>query len=86
MLECRLADALGVRIFGYISFRTAMAGLFAFALTLALGRPAIAWLRRNRVGEDVTKTDSAELAEHASRSGKQGSLTSRLRNDRGSRP
>ncbi|MEE8467435.1 MAG: phospho-N-acetylmuramoyl-pentapeptide-transferase [Planctomycetota bacterium] len=69
------SDVMGMQLFGYISFRTAMAGLTAFALALVMGRPAIAWLRRHRVGEDVTKTDSIELAELAQRMGKKDTPT-----------
>jgi phospho-N-acetylmuramoyl-pentapeptide-transferase len=65
-----LRDMLEMQLFGYITFRTAMAGLTAFAVALALGRPAISWLARHRVGEDVSKTDSFELAEIAKRMGK----------------
>jgi len=65
-----LRDMLEMQLFGYITFRTAMAGLTAFAVALALGRPTIGWLSRHRVGEDVSKTDSLELAEIAKRMGK----------------
>lgn len=70
MVPGLLTDLLGVPLFEYISFRTAMAGLTAFALALVLGRPAIAWLLRHRVGEDVTKTESADLARVAHEMGK----------------
>lgn len=75
MLPLLLDDLLGLQLFGYISFRAAMAGLTAFALALWWGRPVIAWLARHRVGEDVTKTDSRELAEHAQRMGKRDTPT-----------
>jgi phospho-N-acetylmuramoyl-pentapeptide-transferase len=55
-------ELLEVNLFRYISFRVAAAALSAFALALWWGRPAIAWLRRHRVGERVDKTDSADLA------------------------
>jgi hypothetical protein len=42
-----------------------MATLTAFALALAFGGPAIRWLARHKVGEDVTKTDSPGVAAHA---------------------
>ena len=58
-------DFLGVRIFGYITFRVAMAGLTAFALAMLVGKPAIAWLERQGVGEDVSKAPLAELADKA---------------------
>lgn len=75
MLHALLHDGLGVRLFGYISFRAAMAALTAFTLALWWGRPAIAWLRRNRVGEDVTKTAAPELAAAAHAGGKAGTPT-----------
>jgi phospho-N-acetylmuramoyl-pentapeptide-transferase len=55
-------ELLEVNLFRYISFRMAAAALSAFVLALWWGRPAIAWLRRHRVGERVDKTDSADLA------------------------
>jgi len=70
-----LNDLWGMQLFGYITFRTAMAGLTAFAVALALGGPVIAWLRRHRVGEDVTKTDSIDLAKLAQRMGKKDTPT-----------
>ena len=74
-----LAD-LCVRLFGtslceYISFRAAMAALTSFAVALALGGPTIRWLRRHRVGEDVTKTAARELAELSQRMGKHETTT-----------
>ncbi len=68
-------DILGIRLFGYISFRVAMAALTSFALALWWGRPMIAWLRRNRVGEDVTKTDAHDLAKLSREMGKAGTPT-----------
>jgi len=70
-----LGDLLEMQLFGYISFRTAMAALTAFAIAVCVGRPTIAWLRRNRVGEDVTKTDSVALAEMAQAMGKKDTPT-----------
>jgi phospho-N-acetylmuramoyl-pentapeptide-transferase len=52
-----LDDLLGVRLFGYISFRVAMAGLTAFLFALWWGRPVIAWLRAHRVLEDLSASD-----------------------------
>jgi len=75
MLPGLFDDLLGWRLFGYISFRMAMAGLTAFALALAAGGPTIRWLARHKVGEDVSKTDSAELAQHAQRVGKRNTPT-----------
>jgi phospho-N-acetylmuramoyl-pentapeptide-transferase len=70
-----LADLLGVQLFGYISFRMAAAGLTAFVLALLGGRHMIPWLRRRGVGEDVSKSDSADLAAHAAKVGKGGTPT-----------
>jgi phospho-N-acetylmuramoyl-pentapeptide-transferase len=75
MLPQLLEDVLGWRLFGYISFRMAMAGITAFALALWWGGPTIRWLARHKVGEDVTKTDSPELAEHSQRVGKRDTPT-----------
>ena len=63
-------DELGIRLFGYISFRVAMAALTGFALAVWWGRPTIAWLKRRRVQENVAKSDSAELARAAAEAGK----------------
>jgi phospho-N-acetylmuramoyl-pentapeptide-transferase len=63
------------RLFGYISFRMAMAALFAFAFALWWGRPVIAWLRAKKLGEDVSKVDSAALAAKAEAAGKKGTPT-----------
>ncbi|MFT5049940.1 MAG: phospho-N-acetylmuramoyl-pentapeptide-transferase [Chlamydiales bacterium] len=63
-------DVLGVQLFGYISFRTAMAGLTAFALALYAGRPVIRWLHSHQVQENVEKTDLIDLAKMAQKMGK----------------
>jgi len=68
-------ELLGLDLFGYITFRAAAAGLTAFALALWWGAPAIRWLQRHRVGEDVKKTDSADLARMAEAMGKQSTPT-----------
>lgn len=75
MLPGLFRDIFDMALFGYISFRTAMAGLTAFALALAFGAPTIAWLKRHRVGEDVTKTDSYELGKLAQKMGKHDTPT-----------
>ncbi len=75
MLSQFLDEIVGWRLFGYISIRMAMAGFTAFALALWWGGPTIRWLARHKVGEDVTKTDSPELAEHSSRVGKRDTPT-----------
>lgn len=68
-------DLFGIRIFGYITFRVAMAGLTAFALALLMGKPVIAWLRRQGVGEDVSKGPLDELVKKAESMGKKGTPT-----------
>jgi len=65
----------GLPLFGYITFRAAMAMLFAFAFALWWGKPAIAWLKRHKVGEDVTKTDSKDLAVLSEKMGKKNTPT-----------
>jgi phospho-N-acetylmuramoyl-pentapeptide-transferase len=50
-------DWLGIRLFGYITFRAAGAGLTAFVLALWWGKLTIGWLMTHRVLEDVSKTD-----------------------------
>ena len=64
-----------VQLFGYTTFRVAAAALTAFALALWWGKPAIAWLRRHRVGEDTTKTDQRELADLTVKMGKKDTPT-----------
>ncbi len=75
MLPDLLRTLFDLEVFRYISFRTAMAGLTAFALGLALGRPTIAWLKRHRVRENVAKTGSIELAQLSQRMGKHDTPT-----------
>ncbi len=70
MLHAIVHDWLDIRLFGYISFRVAMAALCAFGLALWWGAPAIAWLKRHRVREEAAKTESAVLAKSAEESGK----------------
>lgn len=57
MIPGLLSDALGLPLFGYITFRAAMAGLTAFLLALWWGRLTIRWLHAHQVHEDLTKTD-----------------------------
>ena len=70
MLYALVHETLGLRLFGYISFRVAMAVLTAFAFALVLGGPTIRWLVAHRVRENVERTDAPELAAHAKASGK----------------
>lgn len=57
MIPGLLSDALGLPLFGYITFRAAMAALTAFVLALWWGRLTIRWLNAHKVHEDLTKTD-----------------------------
>ena len=75
MLADLCVRLFGTSLFEYISFRAAMAALTSFAVALALGGPTIRWLRRHRVGEDVTKTAARELAELSQRMGKHETTT-----------
>ena len=65
-----LYDWMGVRLFGYISFRVAMAAVTAFLFALWWGGPAIRWLKRHRVRENTGKSDAPELARAAEAAGK----------------
>jgi len=53
-------DILGLHLFGYITFRVAMAALTAFGIALFAGGPAIAWLKRQRAAEDPAKFDAQQ--------------------------
>ncbi len=75
MLTAFLDRFFDISLFGYISFRAAMAALTAFVCAILVGKPAIAWLKAHRVREDVTKTDSIDLAELAQRMGKHDTPT-----------
>ena len=55
MLPGLFDDVLGLRLFGYISFRIVMAALTGFLLALFLGGPVIAWLKRHRVASVPTR-------------------------------
>ena len=57
MLPGIFDDALGMQLFGYVTFRVAMAGLTAFLFALWWGNSVIRWLKSHRVLEDVEKTD-----------------------------
>lgn len=67
-------DHLGIQLFGYISFRMAMAALTAFAFAIWWGRPAIEWLRAHKVREGV-KGDQADLDLLTEKSGKKSTPT-----------
>jgi len=70
VLYALLHDRADLRLFGYISFRMAMAALTAFALALWWGKHVIAWLGKNRVREDVSKAPHEELVKLAQKAGK----------------
>jgi phospho-N-acetylmuramoyl-pentapeptide-transferase len=70
VLHAILHDWLGLRLFGYISFRAAMATITAFGLALWWGGPMIRWLKSHRVREDVSKSASLELRKAAVETGK----------------
>ncbi|MCC6673130.1 MAG: phospho-N-acetylmuramoyl-pentapeptide-transferase [Planctomycetes bacterium] len=53
----------GATLVNYVSFRAAAAVLFAFGIAIFLGARFIPWVRRIGLGEDTSKTDSAQLAE-----------------------
>ena len=70
MLYILLHEWAAVRVFGYISFRMAMAALTAFALALWWGKLVIRWLDSRAIREDVSKAPTAELAAAAQHAGK----------------
>jgi len=51
-------DIFGLHLFGYITFRVAMAALTAFGIALFMGGPTIAWLKRQRAAEGSSKFDA----------------------------
>lgn len=50
-----------LNIFQYITFRSAMAAITAFLLSLVFGPSVINYLRKKKIGEKITKGDSIEL-------------------------
>jgi phospho-N-acetylmuramoyl-pentapeptide-transferase len=74
MLPGIFDDLLGVQLFGYISFRVAMAALTAFAFALWWGKPAIEWLRARKFREGP-KGDQAELDALTQKSAKKDTPT-----------
>lgn len=70
MIPGLLDDILGVRLFGYISIRVAMAALTGFALALWSGKHTIAWLKSHRVRESNSITGSEDLDKHSEAAGK----------------
>jgi phospho-N-acetylmuramoyl-pentapeptide-transferase len=70
LIHALLFEGADVRLFGYISFRMAMAALTAFLLSLWWGKHVIRWLTARRIREDVTKAPHAELVKLAESAGK----------------
>ncbi|QDU66706.1 phospho-N-acetylmuramoyl-pentapeptide-transferase [Engelhardtia mirabilis] len=75
MLAELLGRLFGYSLFDYLSFRTAMAAMTAFALALITGGPTIAWLRARSVRDNVDTSGSADLAEKARQGGKNDTTT-----------
>ncbi|HIG12627.1 MAG: phospho-N-acetylmuramoyl-pentapeptide-transferase [bacterium] len=61
MIPAVLENWLGIRLFGYITFRAVACGMTAFLLALWWGQLTIRWLKANKVTEDLTKTDLVPL-------------------------
>jgi len=70
MLAELLGRLFGLSLFDYLSFRTAMATMTAFALALVTGGPTIAWLRARRVRDNVSTSGSPDLERKARDGGK----------------
>lgn len=57
-------------LFQYVTIRASLAAVFAFLVTVASGPAIIRYLRRRKIGEDVTKKDSGVLVTlHESKGG-----------------
>lgn len=57
-------------LFQYVTVRASLAAVFAFAITVACGPAIIRYLRRRKIGEDVSKKDSGTLVTlHESKGG-----------------
>jgi len=70
VLYALLHERADLRLFGYISFRMAMAALTAFLLALWWGKHVITWLGTRKIREDVTKAPHEELVKLAEKAGK----------------
>jgi len=70
VLYALLHEQADLRLFGYISFRMAMAALTGFLLALWWGKRVIAWLGARRIREDVSKAPHEELVKLAQSAGK----------------
>jgi phospho-N-acetylmuramoyl-pentapeptide-transferase len=70
ILRLLFAGSPAENLFGYLTFRSALAAVCAFLVSVLAGPKVIAWLRKRKIGEDVSKTDSEKLAElHGSKRG-----------------
>jgi len=56
-----------MNLFRYVTFRAAAAGFTAFVVAVLMGPRIIAWLRRLKVTDSITKKDSEKLDELHSR-------------------
>ncbi len=65
----------GAEFLENVTLRAAIAVITGFVLALWWGKPAIAWLRRHKWGEDVSKAPSGELAAANLAAGKKGTPT-----------
>ncbi len=75
MLADLLGGLTGLALFGYLSFRMAMAVLTAFAVALWIGGPTIRWLRARRVRDNVDTSGSRDLAAKSRAEGKHETTT-----------
>ena len=75
MIPGLFEDLIQMDLFGYITFRMAMAGLTAFVLAIWWGGRTIHWLKSKRVVEDLTATDLQPRPDIATHKGKEGTPT-----------
>ena len=75
MLYSLFFHTLGWSALASPGIRAALALATAFAIALALGRPTIAWLKRQRIGEKTEKTPIEDEALRRSISAKSGTPT-----------
>ena len=75
MIPGLFEDLIQMDLFGYITFRMAMAGLTAFVLAIWWGGRTIHWLKSKRVVEDLSATDLQPRPDIATHKGKEGTPT-----------
>ena len=75
MIPELLEDLTQLNMFGYITFRMAMAGLTAFVLAIWWGGITIRWLKSKKVVEDLTATDLKPRPDIAAHKAKEGTPT-----------